>query len=108
MAVQGLGRPIVADVPGGCPHLERAAQLVIGSGPGAEVVRAGVDEGHAANLTREEVTAAVHFVHFPLTPSQVSRFESEPVALAFDHPNYRARTPLGVATKASLVADFSG
>lgn len=88
--------------------IERAARLVIGSGSGAEVVAGGVDESHAANLTREEVTAAVHFVHFSLTPTQVSRFESDPVELVFDHPNYRFRTPIAAATKASLIEDFSG
>lgn len=88
--------------------IERAPLLVIGSGAGADLVPAGVDESHAANLTRQEVTAAVHFVHFSLTPSQVSRFESEPVELVFDHPNYGFRTPIAGATKASLIADFSG
>jgi hypothetical protein len=73
-----------------------------------EVVRCDVDEAHAANLTREQVTAAVHFVRFRLTPEQVERFGSAPVAIAVDHPEYRERAPLGAGTRSSLLEDLLG
>lgn len=75
-------------------------------GHGFEVVRCVVDEAHAANLTREEVTAAVHFVRFSLDAQQVQRFRSEPVALAIDHPHYQERTPLSEDTRSSLLEDL--
>src|SRR5439155_1586383 len=46
------------------------------------------EEGHS----KEDKIAAVHFVRFPLTPSQRRAFGREPVALVADHPSYRART----------------
>lgn len=88
--------------------IEKTVQVVIGAGTGAEVVSCDVDEAHAANLTREEVTAAVHFVHFRFTSGQVTRFGSEPVAVAIDHSDYSERTALSPATRASLLSDLLG
>lgn len=79
-----------------------------GSGGALEVVRCDVDEAHAANLTREAVTAAVHFVHFSLSPAQIERFRTGTVALAFDHPRYRERTPLAAGTRSALLEDLLG
>jgi len=73
-----------------------------------EVVRCDVDEAHAANLTRQEVTAAVHFVRFTLTPAQIERFRTGTATLAIDHPHYRQRTPLSPDTRSALLADLLG
>ncbi len=86
--------------------VERAVQLVIGDGGSARVVRGEVEEGHAAQLTREEVTAAVHYVRFRVPPAAVAAWPGEPVALAVDHPRYAFRTELSAATKASLLSDL--
>lgn len=92
--------------------IERAVQIEItgtdtnGSGP--EVIPCQVDPTHAANLTREEVTAAVHFVRFQLSPAQVEKFRLGTVAVAIDHPEYRERTVIGTATRDSLLEDLLG
>jgi hypothetical protein len=78
-----------------------------GSGPPPpEVVRCQVEEAHAANLTRDEITSAVHFVRFELNDDQIERFRSGTVVLATDHPRYRERTELSPATRDSLLEDL--
>jgi hypothetical protein len=79
-----------------------------GSARPTTIVRADVDPSHAAALTREEVTAAVHFLHFSLTAAQIERFRAETVAVAIDHPQYRERTLLSAETKTSLLDDLLG
>jgi hypothetical protein len=86
--------------------IERALELVIGEGAGAAVVRSTVDEGHAAQLTREEVTASVHYVRFELSDDLIDRFAAEPVVLAVNHPAYAYGTGLGPDTVASLLDDL--
>ena len=88
--------------------IEQAPRLVIGEGSGAEIVRAKVEQSHAAQLTRQEVTASVHYVAFSLGPRQVARFRVEPVKLGIDHPEYREETVLSADTKRSLLEDLSG
>lgn len=87
--------------------IERAPRLVIGEGSDSEIVQARVDPSHAAQLTREEVTASVHYVGFSLDPGQVARFRAEPVRLGIDHPEYREETLLSEETKNSLLTDLS-
>lgn len=92
----------------GLVGIERCVTLEVGPPGAVEVVRCQVDEQHASHLTREEVTAAVHFVRFALTEDQVDRFRAGPVWLALDHPNYTERTELGNQTRSTLVDDLSG
>lgn len=86
--------------------IERAPELRLGDGPGREVVPAVVDEQHAAQLTREKVTASVHYVRFKLTEAQVERFANEPVTLAINHPSYQQAVPLSDETKWELLSDL--
>ncbi len=89
--------------------IERDVELRIGEGDAAEVVKADVDLAHAAQLTRQEVTAAVHYVGFSLTDGQVARFADEPsVWLAVNHPQYSESTLLREETKRSLLEDLLG
>ncbi len=100
--------------------IERSVLLVIGaggtseaaplpSGDGSElVVRAVPDAEQSEMLTREAVTASVHYLRFGLGSDAIERFAREPVALAIDHPAYREATLLGDRTKASLLADLRG
>jgi hypothetical protein len=90
--------------------IERSVRLELGrpGHPDADTVRAEVDPSHAANLTREEVTAAVHFVRFELSPVQIGRFRSGPVAVAIEHPEYRERTEISEDTRQSLLEDLLG
>jgi hypothetical protein len=92
--------------------IERAVRLEItgtgANGSGPEVVDCQVDEAHAANLTREEVTAAVHFVRFELSAAQIESFGTGSVTLAIAHPQYEERTELSPETRASLLEDLLG
>ncbi|MDQ1437466.1 MAG: hypothetical protein QOK43_1095 [Acidimicrobiaceae bacterium] len=84
--------------------VERSVELIIGR----EVVRCEVEEAHADQLTRQDVTASVHYVRFRLSPEQVGRFASEPVVLAVNHPNYAEGTHLSDDTKRALLEDLRG
>jgi hypothetical protein len=86
--------------------IERSAELLIG--PGAHPVRCVVEEEHAARLSREDVTAAVHYVRFELNPEEVAAFAQGPVVLAVNHPQYAEGTRLSDETRASLVEDLLG
>jgi hypothetical protein len=88
--------------------IERAVELRIGTGADIDVIRANVDPEHEQQLTRETITASVHYVHFDLTPAQVDRFEREPVRVAIAHQNYAYETELGETSKASLLDDLRG
>lgn len=79
--------------------------LVLRLSDGTEV-RALTDEGHAAQLTREEVTAAVHYVRFELTDAEVAAVAAGPVHLALDHPAYREDVELASGTVAELLSDL--
>ena len=64
------------------------------------------EEHHAAQLTRDDITATVHYVRFELTPAQVAALRrAEPCGLAVDHPEYREAVELSAATVAELAAD---
>jgi hypothetical protein len=79
--------------------------LVLRLSDGTEV-RALTDEGHAAQLTREEVTAAVHYVRFELTDAEVEAVAAGPVHLALDHPAYDEDVELASSTVAELLSDL--
>jgi len=90
--------------------IETHVVLRIGAGPegAVEEVRCTVDPDHAKQLTREEITASVHYVHFGLTPAQVEAFAAGPVTLALDHPAYRHETELSAESISELVTDLRG
>jgi hypothetical protein len=55
-----------------------------------------------------EKLSAVQYVRFPLDETARTKLiAGVPLALRVDHPNYRARTVLTEAVRASLAADFS-
>ena len=86
--------------------IERDIDLRIGSGPGAITVTCTPDPDHEKQLTRDEITAAVHYVHWDLTPEQVEAFAAGPVSLVFTHPNYRYELELPPETHAELLTDL--
>lgn len=73
--------------------------------PSGDAVRCVVDPQHAAQLTREYVTAAVHYVTFEFTDDQVAAF-GDGVVLAIDHPEYLEAVELSPSTVAELRADL--
>lgn len=84
--------------------IERSLELHIGQEP--RVVRAVVDEAHESQLTREEVTAAVHYVRFVLGAEEQKEFAAGPASIVVAHPAYHHETELSPETRASLVADW--
>ncbi len=85
--------------------IERAVQLRIDD----LVVRALVDPDHEKQLTRETVTASVHYIHFALTPEQVDLFAAaSSVRLEIDLENYREGADLDNDTRTELLSDLRG
>lgn len=85
--------------------IETAVQLHLADG---DVVRCVVDPAHAAQLTREGITAAVHYVKWAFTPAQVETFASGAVRLVVDHPEYPYGTDIGSESVAALLEDLRG
>jgi hypothetical protein len=86
-------------------EVERSVLLVLANG---DRVRGIVDEQHEQGLTRDYVTAAVHYLRWELTPDQVEAFADGPVRLEIDHPAYLESVELSETTHAELVADLRG
>jgi Protein of unknown function (DUF3501) len=82
--------------------VERAVELRIGD----DTIAGEVEEAHQESLTRDDVTASVHYIRFRLTPEQVERFAAGPVMLAVAHPAYRQSTTLSDETRAELLTDL--
>ncbi|MGZ4723191.1 MAG: DUF3501 family protein [Ilumatobacteraceae bacterium] len=87
------------------PKLVGIEQSVVLRLPNGDQVRCTVDPAHASQLTRDHVTAAVHYITFELTPAQVAVFGNGTV-LAIDHPEYREEAELSAATLGELAADL--
>lgn len=69
-------------------------------------IRGEIDPGHAAGLTRDDVTAAVHYLTFNFSPEQVETFASGPVNLVCELPNYLEVAALTDTTKSELLGDL--
>jgi hypothetical protein len=83
--------------------IERLAYIGLPDGPR---VTATVDEEHAEKLTREDVTAAVHYVRFEFSPEQLAAFASGPVTLGVSHDNYAHSVSLAAPTVTELLRDL--
>lgn len=74
-----------------------------------DVVASLPEAEHAAALTRETVTPAVHYVRFGFTEAQVGAFAAAgDVVLVATHPAYEARTVLPPAARRELSGDLLG
>ena len=69
-------------------------------------VRSISEEGHAQTLTRQDITAAVHYLRFEFTASQVEVFALGDVQLACDHPAYLEAEQLPVIVVTELLSDL--
>jgi Protein of unknown function (DUF3501) len=87
------------------PKLVGIERSVVVRLPDGTDVRCGVERGHGAQLTREDVTAAVHYITFELTPEQCAAFGPGTV-LAIDHPRYMEETELPSTTLSELSDDL--
>ena len=87
--------------------IETKVELRLGSDDDdADAIACEVDPEHEKQLTRDEVTAAVHYVRFRLAPDQVERFGTGPVELAVTHPDYRESVVLSDASREELLRDL--
>lgn len=84
-------------------NVERSVLVALSNG---DRVRAVIDEQHEAGLTREEVTAAVHYLRWDFTDEQVAAFGAGPVQLQIDHPAYLESAELSDITKVELLTDL--
>jgi hypothetical protein len=74
-----------------------------------DVVLSVPEADHAAALSREEITPAVHYLRFRFSDGQVGAFRTAPeVALVSEHPAYPARTVLAPAVREELLGDLLG
>ncbi len=101
------GGPPVAGTPATTTPTDAVGQSG-GSQASPEVVRFVPDARHAASLTREEVTAAVHYVKCWLTPEEVEAFAEGPASLAIEHPAYSETVELEEPTRRELLFDLRG
>ena len=83
--------------------IERSFVVVLANG---DRVRSITEEAHAGQLTREEVTAAVHYIRFEFTPEQVEAFAAGPVQIEIDHQDYLEVVELSDSTHAELLGDL--
>ncbi len=85
--------------------IDECVFIVIGEEEREELIRGCFDE----RQLEEDRISAVHYVRFPLSPSQQERFASEPLLrVRIEHANYSAETELSPATRKSLMRDLSG
>jgi hypothetical protein len=81
----------------------------VGIDVGGDLVLSEPEAEHAAALTRETITPAVHYLRFGFTESQVEQFaEAAEVAVVASHPAYEARTVLRPPVRAELLGDLRG
>ena len=57
-------------------------------------------------LTRDDTTAAVHYLRFAFAPAQVAAFEQGPVRVIVDHPEYRDEAEVDEVQRSALAADL--
>jgi hypothetical protein len=88
------------------PKLVGIEQSVVFRLPNGSEARSITEAQHASQLTRADVTAAVHYIRFEFTPEQVAAFDGS-VILAVDHPNYGEEIELLPATVAELRGDLT-
>ena len=89
------------------PKLVGIEKSVLLRFPNGDQARGGVDAQHAAQLTRTDVTAAVHSITFDLTSDQCGVLGPGTV-VSIDHPCYREETELNATTVSELFTDLSG
>ena len=87
------------------PKLVGIERSVVVRPANGEEVRCIPDEDHEAQLTREEITASVHYIRFELPPASIEAFAGG-AALAVDHPAYQHDTALSDDTIAELLTDL--
>jgi len=86
--------------------IERSVVLGAGSGGERQAVRCRVDSDHEALLTRDEITASVHYIHFDVPPAAIDALAESGGTLEIDHPEYSYAVALTDENVAELLADL--
>lgn len=81
------------------------SSIVIRLSDGTEI-RSITEEAHAEQLTRDHVTAAVHYIRFELTAEQIEKFALSGAEIASDHAAYQQTVSLQASTVTELLSDL--
>ena len=65
-----------------------------------------ISDEDESRLTRDDITAAVHFLEFRFTEGEVEMFASGPVHIVVDHPEYDHDVVLTPEQHAELLSDL--
>lgn len=85
--------------------LERSISIELSDG---SRVRGELDPAHAAGLTRDDVTAAVHYLTFNFPPEAVETFRTGSARVVCDLSSYLEVAELSETTKQELMSDLAG
>jgi Protein of unknown function (DUF3501) len=88
--------------------IERSIEIRVGTGANPLVATSVPDSGHDAQLTREDLTAAVHYISFVIGAEHAQAFANGPVTVAIMHPNYLDEISLTDGVRAELALDLVG
>ena len=88
--------------------IERHVEFRIGTGAEELVVRCVPDADHEKQLTREEITSAVHYLRFDVGADHADAFRTGPVRLVVTHPAYLDEAELGDTAREELALDLFG
>lgn len=84
-------------------NIERSVSLVVAG----DVIPFILDGDHEKQLTREDMTSAVHYLEASLTSAQIASFVAGAVELRLDHDEYTHSTVLSIETVNELLCDLS-
>jgi hypothetical protein len=89
------------------PRLVGIEQHVLLRLPDGDTVRFQPEQQHASQLTRADVTSAVHYLQCTFAPTQVQAFGMGAVQLVIDHPAYLESAQLSAGAIGELIRDLS-
>ena len=83
--------------------MERSIAIRLSDG---SEIRSYPEAQHENQLTREDTTSAVHYLHFDVTAGQIETLATSGGVLVCDHPNYLEEIELSALNVAELVSDL--
>jgi hypothetical protein len=86
--------------------VEKRYELHLGEGDEVEIIPGRLDKEHEGTLTRDEMTASVHYLWWPVTPEQTDKLAVGPARIVCTHPDYLEEAELSDRTRQSLVEDL--
>lgn len=86
--------------------IEKSVYLEVGTGSNSRQIKSRPESEHESQLTREDVTASVHYIQWILEDELQTRMVDEKVFLGIDHPRYKARVELTKTSVESLISDW--